>query len=196
MASLTELKKTLPTYYTLSNQKLILMAHVRDETVYFYDELGPTTTIILLSQPKCYALKKIFLDFMNDLGTTVIDLQEPETFDVDYIIGNRSLRIIRSFLRDYRFDKIITHPRYSKENDSQNRALYDLIRDYVAAIGKDNHYTYNKIGTYGTPKLPCGIKKGILELYCRVLNRDNKLDEKMYKNFSSITSNISGTRRI
>lgn len=196
MASLRELYDTLPAKYTLSNQNLILIAHVRDETVYFYDELGPTTTIILLSQPKCYALKKIFLEFMNDLGTTVIDLRENETFDPGYKLSKRSESIIISILRDYNFEKIITHPKYDINNDPQNRELYDLTIKLMNKYKNNNHYTYNKIGLNGIPKLPCGIKKGILEMYCKILSPNNKLDKETYDNYSSITSNIYGLRKL
>lgn len=196
MASLNELKKTLPAHYTLSNKNLILIAHVRDETVFFYDELGPNTTIVLLAQPRCYGLKKIFLEFMNDLGTTVIDIREDETFDPKYVIKNRSKQIIKKLLEENTFEKIITHPRYKINNDPQNRVLYDIVSEIVKVTGSNNHYTYNKIEKSEKPKKPCGIKKGILEIYSKVLDSENKINKKDYTNYSNITSYISGIRKI
>lgn len=196
MALIKEVDRTLPYKYTMSNKKLILIAHVRDETIFFYDQLGPETTIVLLTEPRCFMLKKIFLDFMNDLGTTVIDLRENETFDLNYQMSERSFEIIRSLLIENKFQYIITHPKYSLENDPQNRILYDTVFEFIKRLGTKNHYTYNKIGKYGTPNIPCGIKKGIIELYCKALTSDNSLDKKLYSNYSGITENISGIRKI
>lgn len=200
MASIKELEKNLPYKYTLSNKKLILIAHVRDETIFFYDQLGPLTTIVLLTEPKCFMLKKIFLDFMNDLGTTVIDLREDETFDAKYQMSERSFEIIRSLLIENNFQFVITHPKYSFDNDPQNRALYDTVHGFIdrlASIGRTvNHYTYNKIGKNGTVKMPCGIKQGIIELYCKAESPDDSLDNNLYTNYLDITSNISGIRKL
>jgi hypothetical protein len=195
-ASIDELDETLPAYYTLSNKNLIVIARVREETVYFCDQLGTTTTVILLAEPECYALKYVFLNFMIDSGVTVIDLKEEETFDENYQMTKNSLSIIKSLLLEYKYDKIITHPKYSKKNDSQNRAIYDVISKMVSSLGTNNHYTYNKIGINGTPIIPCGIKKDVLVLYCSIINDDDVLDEELYNNYVNITSNISGVRKI
>lgn len=196
MASIDELDESLPAYFTLSNRNLIIIARVREETVYFYDQLGTTTTVILLAEPECYALKYLFLEFMIEMGTTVIDLREKESFDQDYQMSKNSLGVIKSVLTEYKYDKIITHPKYSKENDPQNRAIFDTISRMVKFLGSDNHYTYNKIGKYGEPNIPCGTKKGILELYCKIVTDDEKLDEDMFSNYVSITSGISGVRKV
>jgi hypothetical protein len=196
MASLEELNKTLPAFYTLSNKNLILIAHVRDETVYFYDQLGRTSTVVLLAQPSCYALKKLFLEFMIDLGTTVIDLREDESFDPNYEMSEKSIATITKLLTEYKYDKIITHPKYAKDNDPQNRAIYDLVSQIINKTDTDNHYTYNKIGINGIPELPCGVKKGVLELYCTILAKNHKLDKKVYDNYVNITSNIHGVKKI
>ena len=197
MASLEELERTLPTYFTLSNKNLIITAHVRDETVFFYDLLegGQTTTIFLLSEPQNFGLKKIFLDFMNNLGVEVIDIREPEIINnPNYKMCTRSKQILDSLLKNESFEKIIIHPRYAKENDPQNRALHDFVTDRAQRYGLNNIYTYNKIGINGTPRIPCGIKKGILELYTRVQDPKKKLNKKIYNNYASITSNIRGVR--
>lgn len=196
MASLEELDATIPSYFTLSNKNLIVMAHVREETVYFYDQLGPTTTVVLLTDPKCYAIKRIFLELMIDMGVTVIDLREKESFDKNYKMTPNSLAIIKSLLTEYNFDKIITHPKYPVSNDPQNRALFNVVSIITRAIGSNNHFTYNKIGENGTPNMPCGVKKGILELYCKLVTVDESLDKKMYNNYVSITSNISGVKKV
>jgi len=196
MASIDELDRTLPAHFTLSNKILIVIARVREESVYFYEQLGPLTTVILLAEPECYALKHLFLEIMIELGVTVIDLKEKETFDEDYQMTQNSLSIIKSLMTQYKFDRIITHPRYSKKNDSQNRTIFDIVARIILILGYDNHYTYNKIGQYGTPSIPCGTKKGILELYCKVVTENEKIDKKMLANYIDITSNIDGIKKI
>lgn len=204
MASLSELEKSLPAHFTMDNKNLIIIAHVRDETIYFYNELGPNTTIVLLSQPQCYLLKKIFLDFMNDIGTTVIDLRETETFDSEYKLSHRSMEIIGKLLAQNKFEKIITHPKYEKNNDPQNRELYEFVSDAIKKLGTGNHHTYNKnkknkIGLHDSSKnILCdgSIKKGILELYSRALDPEHKINRKIYDNYITVASNISGTRQL
>lgn len=194
MASIKEIDNALPSHYTLSNKNLILIAHVRDETVYFYDQLGPNTTIILLAKPNCYAIKKIFLDFMNDIGTTVIDLMEEETFDKNYIMTRKSINIIRTILLKYGYEKIITHPRYAIDNDPQNRAIYDIVSYILTKIGKCNHYTYQKTKFNNKQNVPCGIKKEIIKLYSRVMN--DIYYTVIYENYMNIASTISGVEKI
>lgn len=196
MASIDELNKTLPVYFTLSNKNLIVIARVREESVYFYEQLGSLTTVILLAEPECYALKHLFLEIMFERGVTVIDLKEKESFDENYQMTQNSLSIIKSLITQYRFDRIITHPRYSRKNDSQNRAIFDVVSRIISILGYDNHYTYNNIGQYGAPNIPCGIKKGILELYCKAATENDKIDKKMLANYINITSNIDGIKKI
>lgn len=189
MASLKELDEMLPSKYTLSNKNLIIMAHVMDETIYFYDQLGPTTTIILLTQPNCLILKKIFLEFMIDMGTTVIDLRETETFDPDYELSIKSKNVIKSLIRDYNYDYIITHPKYSKYDDSQNRALFDYVSDVLNMFNKNNHYIFNFNYAFNNANKPCGIKDKIIKLYCGLS------DEKLYDKYVFITSHIKGIKK-
>jgi len=199
MASLDELDRTWPAKYTLANHKLIVMARVREDIVYFFDQLGPTTTIILLAEPDCYELKYVFLEFMISIGATVIDLREKETFDVDYKISKKSFDIIKSILTTYDYDKIITHPKYSRENDSQNREIFDVISGLINAIKSNNHYTYNKIGRYGYPDIPKdgSLKKNILLLYCKAAAQDDlEAAKRLYDNYVSISSHISGIIKI
>ena len=191
MSLLSDIDKSLPDYYTLSNKTLIIIAHVRDETIYFYDELGPNTTVILLSQPKCYAIKQIFLEFMNNIGATVIDIKNTESFDDNYRLDNRSIRIIMNLLKDYNYGKILTHP--ETVTDPQNRELFKLIRDYMKIRNMNNHYTYNMISN---KTMIQGIQKGILELYCRASNKENKLDMELYKNYTNIASRISSIKKL
>jgi hypothetical protein len=196
MASLEELDNTLPAHFTLSNKKLLLIARVREEAVFFYDQLGPTTTVVLLAEPMCYALKRVFLEFVTDTGATVIDLREQESFDQNYKISDRSVKIINTLIRDNDYDQIITHPRYSVKNDPQNRALFDLVSVLLLNYGLHNHYTYNKIGINGSPMLPRKVKDDIFRLYCTIIKEGEILDKKMYQNYLNISSNISGIRRV
>jgi len=195
-ASLIKLEEEIPAYFTMSNERLILIARVREETVFFYDSIDRNTTIVLLAQPSCYALKRVFLEVMNDMGATVIDLKEKETFDPSYKISDKSRKIITTLINDYTYDKIITHPRYPKDNDSQNRALFELASNLIKSVGTDNHYTYNKIGINGNPKMPCKTKRGILELYSSLATDNKEIAKEMFQNYLNITANISGLRRV
>jgi hypothetical protein len=145
--------------------------------------LGPTTTVILLARPECYALKKVFLEFLTEVGSTVIDLKEEETYDADYELSKRSFEILKTLLSENTYEKILTHPRY--RNDSQNNAIYDTV-EFINRTININHYVYK----FGVLNNPCGVKKGIIELYCKVV--DNKLNKKMYDNFIAITSKVDG----
>lgn len=192
MASLEELDNTLPDYYTLSNETLILISQVGDETLYFYDELGPHTTIILLSQPKCHATKNIFLEFMINLGVTVLDIKAEYTNDTNYRLDKRSIKVIMNLLNEYRYKKILTHP--ATVTNVQDRELYKLINEYMRITNNTNHYTYNIVSS--NTNTPNGIKKGILELYCKSQNKNGKLDENLCKKYINIASQISGIRKI
>jgi hypothetical protein len=199
MASLDELDRTWPAKYTLANHTLIVMARVREDIVYFFDQLGPTTTIILLAEPDCYELKYVFLEFMISIGATVIDLREKETFDVNYKMSKKSFDIIKAILTQYDYDQIITHPRYSRDNDSQNREIFDVVSTLINVIRSNNHYTYNKIGTYGYPDIPKdgSLKKNMLLLYSKAAAKDDlKAAKRLYDNYVSISSHISGIIKI
>jgi hypothetical protein len=94
MASLRELDETIPAYFTMSNKKLLIIDRVRENNLFFYDIIDRQTTIVLLSEPDCYSVKYLFLELMNDIGATVIDLREKETFDLLYKISPKSQKII------------------------------------------------------------------------------------------------------
>ena len=192
MSLLNEIDNSLPEYYTLSNKTLIIIAHVMDETIYFYDELGPNTTIILLSQPSCCATKEIFIEFMSNIGTTVIDIKNTESYDKSYRLDKRSIKIIMNLLKDYKYKKILTHP--ETIDTPQNRELCKMIKEYMKLMNMDNHYTYNRIET--NKNIPCGIKKYIIKLYCRMINREKKTHDNLYKKYSNITSHISGIYKL
>ena len=195
MASLAELDKTLPSYYTLSNNNLIIIGHIREETIYFYDMLGPQTTVVILTEPACYPIKHMFLELMIDMGVTVIDLKETESFESNYKLSSNSISIIKSLINNYNYKKIITHPKYSIFSDPQNRAIFNLVSDMVNYKGTDNHYTYNKTDNNEINHI-CNIKKGIIELYCKIITPDESLDQKMYNNFISLTTEIKGIRKV
>jgi hypothetical protein len=199
MASIKELDRILPAYYTMSNKNLIITAHVGEETAYFYDQLGPLTTVIMLTKPDCYPKQKIFLDLINDLGSTAISLEEDENFDPGYRLSQRSQNIIGNLIQNYSFKNIIIHPRYSRDSDSQNRELHEFVRHIAAKSGdrlKNRIFTYNKIGRTGKPNVPCGIKKGIIELYSKSEHPVGQVNKEKLRSFISTTSFISGIRMI
>jgi hypothetical protein len=200
MASIKELERTLPAHYTMSNQTLIITAHVGEETAYFYHQLGPHTTVIMLSKPECYIEYRIFLELINDLGGTAITLDEDEDFSPDYVLGERSQNIIGNLIQNYSFQRIVIHPKYPRTGngaDPQNREIHDFIRQIQRKSGdklKDKVYTYNKIGIYGQAKAPCGIQKGIIELYSAAADPDKKENPDKLKAFVSTASFIDGIR--
>lgn len=191
MASIKEIDNTLSPYFTLSNKNLIIIAHVREECVYFYEYLGPNTTIILLAEPKNKYIKKIFLELMIEMGVTVIDLCEKESFDDKYMMSKKSIDVIKSLLRDNKYQRIITHQKYKISSDPQNRAIYDLVNQYVKNNKLNNHFTYDK-----NINNVCDIRKNIFELYCTVSTDDGLLDENMYNNYIAIASNIKGLKKV
>lgn len=196
MASIKEVERTLPAHFTLSNMNLIITAHVGEEVAYFYDQLGPHTTIVMLTRPDCYPEQKVFLDLMNDLGTTAISLAEEVDFDPNYRLSKRSQNVIGNLLKNYSFKKVIMHPKYAYENDSQNRELNEFARQLTSVLPKlnDRLYTYNKIGTYGKPKVPCGIQKGIIELYSSVAEPTKEQNRDILRSLISTASFVSGVR--
>lgn len=197
MASIKELDRIIPAHYTMSNKNLIITAHVGEETAYFYHQLGPLTTIIVLTKPECYPEQKIFLDIMNDLGSTAISLGEDIDFDYDYRLSKRSQNIIGNFIQNYSFKNIIIHPRYSRDNDPQNREIHDFVRQIASKSGDrltNRLYTYNKIGRYGKPNVPCNIHKGIIELYSKAECPVGDLNKEKLRGFIMTASYISGIR--
>jgi len=197
MASIAEHDRTLPAHYTMSNKNLIITAHVGEETAYFYHQLGPLTTVIMLTKPDCYIEQRIFLELMNDLGTTAIPLGEDEDFNPEYILNERSQNIIGNIIQNSFFRNIIIHPKYPKDNDPQNREIHDFVRQIQRESGdrlKNRVFTYNKIGKYGKPKVPCGIQKGIIELYSAAAEPDKKMNKEILRAFISTASFIDGIK--
>lgn len=200
MASIKEYERTLPAHYTMSNKNLIITAHVGEETAYFWHMLGRNTTVIMLTKPEYYIEQRIFLELLIDLGSTAITLEEEEDFDPEYILSERSQNIIGNLIQNYSFKKIIIHPKYPKEgtgSDPQNRELHDFVRQIQQESGdrlKNRVYTYNKIGKYGNPKIPCEIQKGIIELYCAASEPDREINIEKLRSFISTASLIDGVR--
>jgi hypothetical protein len=197
MASIAEYDRTLPAHFTMSNKNLIIIAHVGEETAYFWHQLGPLSTVIVLTKPDCYIEQRIFLDLMNDLGSTAISLDEDVDFNPEYILSERSQNIIGNLIQNYSFRNIIIHPKYPKENDPQNREIHDFVRQIQRKSGdrlKNRVFTYNKIGRYGEPNVPCGIQKGIIELYSAAEEPDKEMNKDKLRAFISTASFIDGIR--
>jgi hypothetical protein len=191
MASLDELKHTTSPYFTLSNKTLLIIAKICEETVYFNDLLEGTTTIVLLTEPKCYTLKNVFLEAMIEKGVTVIELKEVETYDPKYSITDRSKNIITNIIEQNHYQYIVTHPQYKKTNDPQNREIYNCVSSIIDKKRTNNHFTYNKIKE--NTKLDHHTIS-ILKLYANVLDEPKCIN--MFNNYFSICSTISGIRRV
>lgn len=191
-ASIKEIKDNTPHKYTLSNKNLIFMAHVKDETLYFYDILEPYTTIVLLSEPECYSIKKTFLNFCINNHIEVIDLREKETFDLSYKLPNRIIRTIKSLLTNNKFYNIYIHPLFSKESDIQNNLLTNLILD-ISKTHKLNIKSY-KI-TKNTKKLTKKHNNHVLS-YVKSNNNNNISHEKLYNHYYHHSSLIKTFHKI
>jgi hypothetical protein len=126
---------------------------------------------------------------MIELGVTVIDLQEKESFDPNYIMSLRSVQIVKSMINEYNYQRIITHPKYTITSDPQNRAIYDI----VIKCKTNNHYTYNFLQQ--EQNTICAAKLGILDLYCRTNSDNDNVDKDMYNSYMKISRRISGLRR-
>lgn len=188
MGSIEEWDKTLPDYYTSSNKNLIITAHVGEETAYFHDMLGPHTSIIMLTRPACYQQNRVFLDYMNDLGVTVYQLDEEVTYENSYRLSKKSGEIIGSILKNHTFQNIITHPYFS--NDPQNMRLTEITK-MMSDIYDLPLSTYNFVEN--DVKL-CKIHKGIIELYCKAVKPIGVLNVEMYKAYIKTASSIKGIK--
>ena len=154
----------------------------------------------MLTRPDCYIEQRIFLELINDLGATAISLGEDEDFDPEYVLSKRSQNIIGNLIQNYSYHRIVVHPQYERTgvgSDPQNRELHDFVRQIQRDSGdrlKNRVYTYNKIGKYGNPKVPCGIQKGIIELYSAASEPDKKENPERLRSFISTASFIDGIR--
>ena len=196
MASLDELDRTLSHYFTLSNKNLLIIAKVCEETIYFNDILDNITTIVLLTEPRCYAIKRAFIEAMIQKGVTVIELKEFETFDSLYKMSNSAERIITNLIEQNTYQHIVTHPRYYKKGDSQNREIFDIVSKLVKRKKSDNHFTYNKIKYYDALTKLDDQTITILKMYSSVLNENNRTNPTTFKNYITTCSNISGIRKV
>jgi hypothetical protein len=184
---LNQIEMETPNKYKLNNENLIIIGHVRDETIYFFDKLTPKTTIILLSEPKCYSIKKIFLELCNEYGIEVIDLREKECFNTNYKLPKRIVNIISSIILNNTFKNIFIHPLFTLESDIQNRLLTQLVSS-LSSKKKLNIKSYKKALTN---KKLSKIQDSILKLYVRTLDDNGHLDNNIYDNYYSIASSIN-----
>lgn len=197
MASLKELDETISAYFTLSNKKLLIIARVGEESIYFYDFIDRFTTVILLTEPDCYASKYAFLEFMNDVGATVIDLREKGSrFDKSYKISPRSKKVITTLINNYSYEKIITHPKYDKTYDSQNNDIYYLVTALIHDLGTNNHWTYNYIDHGVIPHILCKFQLKMFEIYSRSLEDVYNENNATIKGYIEIASKIHGLKRV
>lgn len=196
MALISEYDRTLPAHFTMSNKTLIITANVGEETIYFYRELGALTTIIVLTRPECYEVQRIFLDIMNDMGTTVISLYEDQDFDPNYRLSKRSQNIIGNIISNNSFKKIIIHPKpASNSKDVQNRELYNFVMQLynIQPKLKNKIYIYNTDPTASKLCKPNSVQKGIIQLYAKAKTTKNKdLTDKVIEAYMRMTDSIHG----
>lgn len=189
MSSLIELESSIPSLFkTYENENILFIAKIREESIYFFDQLTPRTTIVLLADPACYELKRFFIELVAEFGITVIDLQEQESFDPNYTMNNKSKTIITDLLTNYKYKRIITHPNYTL-NDPQNKSLYNFINKIVKQTNSNNHYTYNLTNE---SKIICKKQMEIIKIYSYIVSK-NRL---IYENYINIASKINGLKKV
>jgi hypothetical protein len=197
MASIKEVDNTLADYYTMSDNKLIITARMPDVLTYFYDHLGPYTTIIILTRPASYLEYRAFLEAINDLGSTAIPLDENEYDGSDYLLGTRAQNIVGRLLKNYTYRQIIMHPNADKHGP-QNRELYNFVTQIVRETNKLNTkfqnklHTYDTIGQHNKPKQVCDTQLNLLKLYCTIA--EGELNRDRLRSYLTIASSVTGLK--
>lgn len=118
---------------------LILIAHAKDETIFFYDYITHNSLVVLLTKPSVRHDNEVLNDVIIKKGASLAYLDEIESFETDYELENRSKSKLSSIMATYDFERIITHGAVSKKSDPQNRALFD----YTKSLKLKNHYVLN-----------------------------------------------------
>lgn len=116
---------------------IVLMAHPKDESVFFFNYITNKTLVILLANSNQDLNNNIMKSFMLKRGATLVCLNDIEDFDVTYEISNKLKMIIKEYIDVSNFEKIITHTKIKIETDVQNRRLYEFVR----SLKLNNHYT-------------------------------------------------------
>jgi hypothetical protein len=166
------------------------MAHVRDESIFFYDWIDKNSLIVILTKPELGVYEEVFQDVCRKKGCTVYSINDDIDMDKDYSLSERAKSIIDSVLEEFdgKNVKIITHPKFTRESDPQNRELFD----YVAAKYLDNHYIYKKSDV---DKLLSNGRKRSLMKYCMIFKNEDDRLERFY-NYVTIAQKIHTLRKI
>ena len=170
-----------------------------DVLTYFYDQLGPYTTIIILTRPASYLEYRAFLEAISDLGSTAIPLDEDEYDGSDYLLGARAQNIIGRLLKNYTYRQIIMHPNSDKLGP-QNRELYNFVTQIIRETNKQNNkfqnklYTYDSVGSHNKPKQVCDTQLNLLKLYCSIAN--NELNRDRLRSYLTSASSVTGLKQL
>jgi len=133
----------------MSIDQLIILAHTKDETVFFYDFITSKTVVVLLTKPFRLSEEEIIMEVMIKKGATLIKLNVTETFDSDYKMDDDTKKKLVGCIRSIRAKKILTMPKIEKEFDSQNRAIFDFIK----TLNFNEHYVVNLSDTVSPNKV-------------------------------------------
>ena len=158
-----------------SGQNIIITAHVRDESLFFYDWLHNNTILIILTKPELNAYGEVFHNVCIKKNVTVYCLNQELDMSKDYKLGKREKEIIDSLLSIHEDAKrVITHPKFTRESDAQNRELFD----YVAGKNLDNHYIYEK--SKNPVKIDRDRKKALMK-YCMIFKNEEARVKRLQK---------------
>jgi len=110
------------------------------------------------------------------MGCVVYNLKEKICSNSKYELSVKSKNVIDSVLDDYNIgkSKVLTHPKYTKETDPQNRALYD----YLTSKELSNHFVFSI--TQSKHSLPTIQKKALMK-YSMIFKEDDTKHKQFIK---------------
>ncbi len=115
---------------------LIIMAHAKDETIFFYDFITPRSVVLLLTKPYLKHDEDIMKDVIIRKGATLITFNVVEGFDINFKLDNDTKKMLKSYISSTSIGKIITLGNIAKDIDPQNREIYSFIN----GLNLKNHY--------------------------------------------------------
>lgn len=123
---------------------IILIGHCLDDAILFYKYINERSLVVLLTEPRYIHYYDVFQELMEEKGCTFIKLNEIETFDINYKLPSNISDTIKRLLETFDKNRVMTHTSVDRNEDPQNRALYDLIK----SMKLNNHIELNYNDAY------------------------------------------------
>ncbi len=118
----------------MDEKNLIIVSHCKDEVVYFYDKINHNSIVVLVSNPQSQFEREVFHRFIIDIGCRCIELNEYETFDINFQLSQHSKDVL-SDLINIGPVKIYTQAKATLESDVISRRVFD----YIHSLNLNNH---------------------------------------------------------